>query len=95
MAAAPKAHRSVAAAIGKNTIVLPGNQFHCRVGIYVRSRTDREIARLYCEFQCFGFLTAELIVCGDNQNSAEIEKIAELAKAVPGIKTLNNQLEVK
>jgi hyperosmotically inducible periplasmic protein len=32
---------------------------------------------------------------GPVDSSAESERIAELAKAVPGLKTLNNQLEVK
>ena len=37
----------------------------------------------------------EVTLRGSVNNRAEVEKIAALAKAVPGIKTLNNQLEVK
>lgn len=37
----------------------------------------------------------EVTLRGPVNSSAEVDKIAELAKAVPGIKTLNNRLEVK
>lgn len=37
----------------------------------------------------------DVILRGPVKSAAEKSRIAELAKAVPGIKTLNNQLEVK
>ncbi len=37
----------------------------------------------------------EVTLRGPVNNKGEAEKIAALAKSVPGIKTLNNQLEVK
>lgn len=37
----------------------------------------------------------EVTLRGPVTNSTEVEKIVELAKAVPGIKILDNQLEVK
>jgi len=40
-------------------------------------------------------IAGEVTLRGPVNNSAEKEKIAQLAKAVPGIKTLNNELEVK
>lgn len=37
----------------------------------------------------------EVTLRGPVNSKAEVQKIVELTKAVPGIKTLNNQLEVK
>lgn len=37
----------------------------------------------------------EVTLRGPVNSKAELQKIVKLAKAVPGIKTLNNQLEVK
>lgn len=37
----------------------------------------------------------EVILRGPVNSQAELQAIVELAKAVPGVKTLNNQLEVK
>ena len=83
----------------ENQTLTPGNQSNKKADIKITQAIRKSILKHHLSTDAKNIkiitINGDVTLRGPVNNTAEIEKINKLAKTVAGIKTINNQLEVK